>query len=198
MSLHPPPALLTATFCGCGRSWRTTRPIPHTFFRSTARATNLSDKTTKRHRIRDKRTICSRQNRNMRRQLLLTLFTAAALCLSAADRPREVQLQQALDLMQTKGDLPGAIKLLEEVAKSADRNLAARSLLYLGDCRQKLGQQEASKPYERVLRDFADQREVASEAQSRLAALRQPLAGRNGIITRQVWTGPNVDIFGTV
>jgi Tol biopolymer transport system component len=134
----------------------------------------------------------------MRRQLLLTLLTAAALCLSAADRPREVQLQQALDLMQTKGDLRGAIKLLEEVSKSTDRNLAARSLLYLGDCRHKLGQQEASKPYDRVIRDFADQREVVAEAQARLAAMKQPVPVRSGIITRQVWTGPRVDTSGTV
>jgi hypothetical protein len=106
----------------------------------------------------------------MRRIILLTAI-AAVLSLSAADRARETKLQQAIDLMGTKGDLAGAVKLLEDVTKSSDRNLAARSLLYLGDCRQKLGQQESRKPYERILREFADQKDVAAEARLRLAAL---------------------------
>ena len=69
--------------------------------------------------------------------------------------------------MQTKGDLAGAIKLFEEVGKSPDRNLVARSLLHLGECRLKLGQQEASKPFERVVREFSDQRDVAAQPRLR-------------------------------
>ena len=49
-----------------------------------------------------------------------------------------------------------------------------------------------------MVREFGDQREVAAEAQARLAALRQPVAARSGIVTRQVWTGPKVDTGGTV
>ena len=78
----------------------------------------------------------------MRTQLILSTI-AAVLALTAANRAHETRLQQAIELMETKGDLPGAIKLFEEVAQSPDRNLAARSLLYLGDCRQKLGNVES-------------------------------------------------------
>lgn len=119
---------------------------------------------------------------------ILWTVIAVALSLSAADRIRETKLQQAIDLMGTKGDLAGAVKLLEEVAKSPDRNLAARSLIYLGDCREKLGQQESRKPYERIIRDFPDQKEVVAEAQRRLLALE--LAGgighSTGITLRKV------------
>ena len=124
----------------------------------------------------------------MRRIVLFTAI-AAALSLLAADRARETKLQQAIDLMGTKGDLPGAIKLLEDVAKSPDRNLAARSLLYMGDCRQKLGQKESRTSYERIVKDFTDQKDVVAEARGRLAALGG--GGQAGQLpTRLVWAGP--------
>ena len=147
---------------------------------------------TKRYGVNDKFTFPARHNGGMRRIILLTAI-AAALSLLAADRARETKLQQAIDLMGTKGDLPGAIKLLEDVAKSSDRNLAARSLLYLGDCRQKLGQQESRKPYERIIREFSDQKDVVAEARLRLAAMG---VGGAGLSYRQVWAGKGT--LGTV
>src|SRR5262245_7359449 len=126
----------------------------------------------------------------MKNKLLLAVL-AAGLGLMAANRAHEIKLQQAIDLMETKGDLPGAIRLFEEVSQSADRNLAARALLYLGDCRQKEGAAESRKSYERVVRDFGDQRDVAAEAQARLAAVHS--GPSSGIVTRQIWTGPKVD-----
>jgi WD40 repeat protein len=141
---------------------------------------------TKRYGANDKFTFRTRHNRGMRHIILFTAI-AAALSLLAADRARETKLQQAIDLMGTKGDLPGAIKLLEDAAKSSDRNLAARSLLYLGDCRQKLGQQESRKPYERIIREFAEQKDVVAEARLRLAALGGP-GGAGGLVARRVFT----------
>ncbi len=68
---------------------------------------------------------------------------AAALGLSwllwAADRAREQKYQEAVELFESKGDVPGAIRLFEDAAKSSDRNLAARSLLYLGICLRETG-----------------------------------------------------------
>jgi Tol biopolymer transport system component len=131
----------------------------------------------------------------MRNKLILTAITAV-LALTGANRPHETKLQQAIELLETKGDVPGAIRLFEEAAQSPDRNVAARSLLYLGDCRQKLGNEESRTSYERVVREFGDQREIVAEAQSRLAALGKP-AGST-MSTRQVWAGAKVDILGTV
>ncbi|MBI3666506.1 MAG: PD40 domain-containing protein [Acidobacteria bacterium] len=51
-----------------------------------------------------------------------------------------------------------------------------------------------------MLRDYADQREQATEARTRLLALRDPSASTNGsgMVARRLWTGPNVDTLGTV
>ena len=127
-------------------------------------------------------------------------FVAVVLSLGlawAADRAHEQKFQQAVDLMETRGDLPAALKLFEELARGPDRNLAARSLLYLGSCYEKLGKEGSQRAYERIVREFADQRDVTAEARSRLAAMR-PAAGGDGIRTRQVWKGPDVDLQGSV
>jgi len=92
--------------------------------------------------------------------------------------------------------LAAGLKLFEEVSQSTERNLAARALLHLGDCRQMQGAAESRKSYERVVREFGDQREVAAEAQARLAGL--PSGAGSGIVTRQIWTGPKVDTSGAI
>ncbi len=117
----------------------------------------------------------------------------------AAQHTPSYQFQEAIDLMETKGDYPAAIRVFEELAKGADRNLAARSLLYMGICYEKLGKDGARKAYERVVRDYADQSEAATEARTRLAALAGGNnAKRTELATRRVWAGPDVDILGAV
>ena len=97
------------------------------------------------------------------------LVFAAAL---AAQSPPPARLfQEAIHLMETKGDYPAALSLFEQVAKGSDRNLAARSLLYAGLCYEKLGKREARTSYERLIRDFADQTDMITAARARLAAL---------------------------
>jgi Tol biopolymer transport system component len=106
----------------------------------------------------------------------------------AADQAREQKYQQAVDLFESKGDVKGAIRLFEEVSKSPDRNLAARVLLYLGSCYERLGPDEARKAYERVVRDFTDQPEVLAKARVRLAAM-SGKQQENGVIARRIWSG---------
>jgi len=108
------------------------------------------------------------------------------------------RFQQAVDLLESKGDVPGALKLFEELAKSPDRSVAARSLLYVGSCHEKLGKDGAQKAYERIVREFADQREPTAEAQARLAALGRAAAAANGraLAVRRVWAGRNIDVMG--
>jgi Tol biopolymer transport system component len=129
----------------------------------------------------------------MRSKLIATVF-AAVFVLAAANRTLESRMQQAIDLMETKGDIAGAMRLFEEVAKGADRGLAARSLLYLGDCRAKLGQQDARRHYERIVREYSEQREIAAEARTRMGAG----AAHPAMSARRVWSGPKVDVLGTV
>ena len=124
-----------------------------------------------------------------------------ALCVThaVADKhSQERQFQEAIHLMETKGDYPAAIRLFQEIAKGPDRNLAARSLLYVGICYEKLGKDEAKKAYQRVIQEFGDQQEVVAEARTRLSKLEQPAGAiePKGIIVRQVWAGPDVDFYG--
>jgi Tol biopolymer transport system component len=119
---------------------------------------------------------------------------ALSVCLIwAADQGRERKYQQAVDLFESKGDIKGAIKLFEEVAKSPDRNLAARSLFYLGECYEKLGQDGAQKAYDRIVREFADQADVTAKARARLAAIGKPAEG--GVVARRIWASSPSDNY---
>jgi Tol biopolymer transport system component len=122
---------------------------------------------------------------------LATLLSASL----AADRAEERKFQQAVDLMETKGNVQAAMKLFEETARSSDRNLAARALLYLGSCSEKLGVEGAQKAYQRIIKEFADQRVIAEQARARLDALGHP-GGAQGITVRQVWARSGSDTTG--
>lgn len=94
-----------------------------------------------------------------------------AITLMAADTGRERKLQQAIDLLETKGDTRKAIPLLEDVAKSPDQQLAARGLLYLGQAQEREGGDRARATYQRIVSGYASWAELASEARRRLASL---------------------------
>jgi Tol biopolymer transport system component len=102
-------------------------------------------------------------------------FSLACAALSVAQSPSPARLlQEAIHLMETKGDYPAALRVFEQIAKGSDRNLAARSLLYAGSCYEKLGKSEAKNAYERLIRDFADQTDLVAVARTRLTALASP------------------------
>ena len=86
----------------------------------------------------------------------------------------ELLLREALHKQQVEGDLPGAIKLYQQIvaAKSANRAVTARALLELAGCYEKLGRQSETV-YQQIVREFGDQ-PVAVQARARLAALRPP------------------------
>ena len=89
----------------------------------------------------------------------LTLFAAA---LYAADPARAQTLQRAIDLMESKGDMAKAMPLFEEAAHSADKALAARALLYLGQAQERQGAERARATYERIIKEFGNQTETVT------------------------------------
>ena len=139
------------------------------------------------------------QNRAMKtstvgRTMSMAVFLlAVSFCLlRASDPARALKFQQAVDLFESKGDVKGALRLFEDVVKSTDRNLAARSLLYIGTCYEALGQEGARKAYEQLVRDFGDQADVTAKARGRLAAIgKKPGAAAltSERISPQVWGG---------
>jgi Tol biopolymer transport system component len=131
------------------------------------------------------------------------MIVAAALVLGAAvgaqvSGQAEALLQKAIQAETVDGNLKAAIGLYEQAVAAAgsNRSVAARALVQMGECYEKLGSVEAQKAYQRVVQDFADQAEPLELARSRLAALTLASAGESGIVTRQVWSGRDVEFSG--
>ncbi len=114
----------------------------------------------------------------MRREHALSSILAVALLMAPAQAFQQkstlaVELQSAIQRETVQGDIRGALKQYERIlsrAGKSDRETAARTLLRIGQCHEKLGSAEARKAYERLVRDFGDQKDAA-EAKSRLALL---------------------------
>ena len=88
-----------------------------------------------------------------------------------------------------KGDLRAAIEQYKTIAAGRDRALAAKALMRMAECYQKLGDTEAQKIYEQVLRDFADQRDAAAEARTRLTSLQPSPRSEPNHVARQIANG---------
>jgi Tol biopolymer transport system component len=132
-----------------------------------------------------------------RTQIVMALLgTLLALPASAETKP-EVALRAAMETEKVKGDLSGAIQQYGAIVAKYkhDRAVAARALIRMAECYQKLGDAESRKIYERVLREYADQKEAVAVARARLGRS-EPAAGAKG--DRPVWTGGRVDMFGRI
>ncbi len=138
--------------------------------------------------------------------MLVVLLFAGALAgplaaVQSDDRAR-VALQAAIHQELVEGDLDRAIQLYQEIVENGGtgRAVIAKALLYLGRSYEKLGSIEAQRAYERVVRDYSDQSEIAAQARTRLAAMnRIEKDGREeGIVVRRVWAGPEVNFLGSV
>jgi len=112
-------------------------------------------------------------------------------CTRAGHSGSEVQFQRAVQLETIEGNLNAAIDLYKQVIKNNGKNraLAARALLRLGGCYERQGNAEASKAYEVLLRDYADQADLAVEARTRLSALRKP-AAQSLDVDAEIWPNP--------
>src|SRR5437867_8070773 len=124
------------------------------------------------------------------RRLLLGITIGAALLLAAQKGDRaETQLQAAINKEVVEGDLKGAIEQYKKIAQGANRPAAAKALVHMGECYERLGDAEARTAYERVIRDFADQKEVSAQARGRLALLGGPARrGPASVSMRRVGT----------
>jgi Tol biopolymer transport system component len=98
--------------------------------------------------------------------------------------------QQALVKERADGDLRGAIAIYERIAEefTADRTLAAKALVQLGQCYEKLGSTEAERAYRRVVQEYAEQDDLVGRARSRLEVLERAARASEtaSITTRRV------------
>jgi Tol biopolymer transport system component len=147
---------------------------------------------------------------NVRRSIPIVVFfallgTQAGATFQAQDPG--VFLRAAIEKEEVDGDLQAAIdqyKLI--VAKFADNHpIAAKALIRLGGCYEKLGAEQAGlakQAFQKVVEDYPDQKEAVNVAKEKLIlslmspAVRKPGAAEFSL--RQVWAGPEVDIDGAV
>ena len=103
----------------------------------------------------------------------------------------EVALHAAMKKETVDGDLKGAIEAYKKLAQSRDHAIAAQALVRMGQCYERLSDAEARKAYERVVRDFGDQKDLAETARTRLSALKRAggLSHPPGLTLRKVWGG---------
>jgi len=106
----------------------------------------------------------------------------------------KVLFEKAKFAMETKGDLQGAIRIFQEIIAKypQEKEYAARAQFYIGACYEKLGNIEAIKAYELVLKKYADQPELVVAARERLAVLRQEKGDKEFRIRRVAANPENV------
>src|SRR4051812_42654421 len=106
----------------------------------------------------------------MKRTLLFANLMLTAAMLATAQKTPESMLGAALHREEVQGDLKGAIAAYEKVVatRGVNRKTAAEALVHMAGCYQKLGDTESRKIYERVVRDYSDQKEAVAMARARL------------------------------
>lgn len=120
----------------------------------------------------------------------IALLVLAWATLAYAQQTAEDLYQAGLYQEEVQGNLESAIGIYERIVAQypSNRTVAANALMHIGLCHEKLGSREAQRAYERLVRDYADQVEIATRARTRLAALRRPReeADKSTIVTRRV------------
>ncbi len=101
-----------------------------------------------------------------------------AVCVLAAQSD-DVLFQAAIKKEVVDGDLAGAIEAYDALSRSGNQQIAAKALVRLGRCYEKLGDGRAAEVYARVVQDFAGQKDQAQDAAARLAVLRSVAANGN-------------------
>jgi Tol biopolymer transport system component len=132
--------------------------------------------------------------------IAIAAVMGAGLLLAQAARTAEVELKSAGHKAEVEGDLKGAIQqygaIVAKYAKS-NRSVAAMALVRMAECYQKMGDGEARKIFEQVVREYRDQSEAAAIARARLS--RTEANQSDAISTRRIWTFPQGgDSYGQV
>ncbi|MFC1639659.1 tetratricopeptide repeat protein [Gemmatimonadota bacterium] len=130
--------------------------------------------------------------RHVKTVLVLALIWPAT---GYAQQTAEELFQAGLYQEEALGDLEQAIQLYRQLVDEfgANRVVAARALVQIGQCFEKLGTEGAREAYGRVVREYADQSESAEIARQRLEtlaamAVEGRLSGRDesGVVLRQI------------
>jgi hypothetical protein len=117
-------------------------------------------------------------NKNILRVVILALFAGAGVSWQLSNYAQGVSeaerlLQKAMLLENVDGNLPAAIEQYKQIIADhgGNRAVAAKALLHLGWCYEKLGQEGAKSTYQQLINDYPDQAAEVASARQRLAQL---------------------------
>ena len=130
--------------------------------------------------------------------ILVIFFFIGSVNILTAQTPEQLY-QKGLIKEEGEGALQEAISLFNQVVNNtkADKLLQAKSLLHVGLCYEKMGNQEAIKAYKKLVSNFPSQKNEVAIARERLSKLIPPVSSKE-IAVRQVWGGKGVDQLGSV
>ena len=132
---------------------------------------------------------------------VLAGLLTASFAIPQKDDQAEVLMQAGHQKQLVEGQLEEAIQLYKRIVQEhgGSRAVAAKALLEMGHCYEKLGNRDARKTYERLVRDYGDQNEAAAQARARLAAISSKVVSRSSeMVTRRIWAGPGEYIGGSL
>jgi Tol biopolymer transport system component len=129
--------------------------------------------------------------RNVATALVMTAVLLAAAVTAQQKRQQDIDLQAAIRTETVDGDLNGAIKQYGAIVSKykTDRAVVATALVHMAECYQKLGDPQARKIFEQILRDYADQKEAVTMARAHLGR-GEATAALTAVASRLVWTLP--------
>lgn len=112
----------------------------------------------------------------MKTGIITTFLTAVflvAATLSVNAQNTEQLFQKGIMKEEGEGNLPAAIKIFNSIVEDADADdaLQAKALLHVGLCYEKLGKNEASRAYQKLVNNFPAQKNEVAIARERLSLL---------------------------
>jgi Tol biopolymer transport system component len=127
-----------------------------------------------------------RNGLKMRIAVVLLVMSAAGIYARQAKEDPAVLLERAVQLETVEGDLDAAIALYKQIVENFGdrRSVAAKALVRLGGCYEKLGEEQSSlaqKAFEKIIEDYPEQTEEVNLAKEKLEFLMkaQSLAARS-------------------
>ncbi|MGM0532612.1 MAG: DPP IV N-terminal domain-containing protein [Bacteroidota bacterium] len=107
---------------------------------------------------------------------ILLIAVASLLLLNSnlfSQQPASQLFEKAVYLEEGKGELQGAINLYQQILEnhSTNREVAAKSMLHLGFCYEKLGLEQAREMYTALIDKYPDQKEEVTLAKKRVNSL---------------------------
>lgn len=135
---------------------------------------------------------------------LLTAFFLFTCIIPAYSQRAEQQYQKGLMQEESEGNLPEAINIFNSIVENqnAEKSIQAKALLHVGLCYEKMGKQEATKAYQKLVNNFPSQKNevaIAKERLSKLILAEQANVQTSSVMTnKKIWEDFDVDNCGQI